>query len=396
MFSEKFKSKSLLDDKPILIVEPNANYRMTMKGFLQNFGIKNVKFTHSSKEAKNLLLTIDPGLIVCEWNQPDTNGIQLCKELKAQPRYANVPFLLLSVENLKKDIVLASEVGIDGYLLKPFSQQEFEASLQQTLKIVMEPNPINNLLAKAEYCLHQKLYDKAQKLVETAIKVKSNSARALSILASIHKINGLKDQAKSLLEDAVSINPSYMDAIRQLIEIYQEEEDMEKLKEYAEIANELSPENSKYILILARCHLEEGKVDLSEKLFKRAIRYAPKMAEAYKGLGKLYLIKDEYELAMKNLTKALDLDDNDISVLNSLGMAYVKVHRYRDGVEKYQTALKIKPNDHRILFNLGYANEKLEDIEKAQFYYKQAILHKPDFDKAARRLENLQVTAKAS
>ena len=79
---------------------------------------------------------------------------------------------------------------------------------------------------------------------------------------------------------------------------------------------------------------------------------------------------------MKNLNKALDLDDDDISILNSLGMAYVKVHRYAEGVEKYQTALKIKPNDHRILFNLGYANEKLEDIEKAEFYYKQAILHK--------------------
>ena len=392
MFNEKFKAKSLLGDKPILVIEPNANYRMTMKGFLQNFGIKGVKFTHSSKEAKNLLLTMDPGIIICEWNQPDINGIQLCKELKSQPRYVNVPFLLLSVENLKKDIVLASEVGIDGYLLKPFSQQEFEASLQTTLRTIMEPNPMNNLLAKAEYCLNQKLYDKAQKLVETAIKVRPNSARALSILASIHKLNGLKDQAKSLLEDAIAINPSYMDAIKLLLEIYQEEEDMEKLREYAEIAHELSPENSKYILILARCNLEEGKVDLSEKMFKRAIKYAPKMAEAYKGLGKLYLIKEEYELAMKNLSKALDLDDDDISILNSLGMAYVKVHRYAEGVEKYQTALKIKPNDHRILFNLGYANEKLEDIEKAEFYYKQAILHKPDFDKAARRLENLSAS----
>ena len=40
MFNEKFKAKSLLGDKPILVIEPNANYRMTMKGFLQNFGIK--------------------------------------------------------------------------------------------------------------------------------------------------------------------------------------------------------------------------------------------------------------------------------------------------------------------------------------------------------------------
>ena len=98
-----------------------------------------------------------------------------------------------------------------------------------------------------------------------------SSARALTILATIHKTNGLKDQAKSLLEDAISINSSYMDAIKLLLDIYQEDEDMEKLREYAEIAHELSPENSKYILILARCNLEEGKVDLAEKMFKRAM-----------------------------------------------------------------------------------------------------------------------------
>ena len=62
-------------------------------------------------------------------------------------------------------------------------------------------------------------------------------------------------------------------------------------------------------------------------------------------------------------------------------------------MEKYQTALKIKPNDHRILFNLGYANEKLNDLEKARFYYKQALLHNPDFDKAQRRLEALKMAS---
>ena len=192
------------------------------------------------KKQKNILMSIDPGLIICEWNQPDINGIQLCRELKSQPRYVNVPFLLLSVENLKKDVFLASEVGIDGYLLKPFSQQEFEVALQSALKTINEPNPINNLLAKAEYCYKQNLFDKAQKLVETAIKVKPNSARAKTILASIQIENGNKAVAIQLLEEAILENPSYMDAIKGILEIYHEEENITKIKKYAELAHNQS------------------------------------------------------------------------------------------------------------------------------------------------------------
>ena len=200
MFNDRFKSKTLLGDLPILVIEPNANYRMTMKGFLQNFGIKNVKFTHSSKEAQNLLLTTDPGIIICEWNQPDVNGIQLCKELKSQPRYANVPFLLLSVENLKKDVSWA----VVSMVLKPFSQQEFETSLQQAQ---------NDKQIRLTICLPRqntaKRY-KAKKLVETVIKVKPHSARGWQY-CTVHRKNGQKDMAKIYLKN-LEINRR-MDAI---------------------------------------------------------------------------------------------------------------------------------------------------------------------------------------
>ncbi|PIQ84952.1 MAG: hypothetical protein COV73_06140, partial [Candidatus Omnitrophica bacterium CG11_big_fil_rev_8_21_14_0_20_43_6] len=53
-------------------------------------------------------------------------------------------------------------------------------------------------------------------------------------------------------------------------------------------------------------------------------------------------------------------------------------------------ALKLDPSNPSVLFNIGHAYEKNEDLEKAKWYYAQALIHKPGFEKAIRGLERVE------
>jgi tetratricopeptide (TPR) repeat protein len=384
-----FGARNFLGNQSVLIIEPTLNYKNSMKGFLSNLKITNYKFVSTVRDAKISLLTMDVGLFICEWSLKDMNGIQFCREIKENPRHTQTPFLLLSVENLKKDVILASEVGIDGYLLKPFSFEEFRDSVMSVLRVKRAPSPINRTIDEAQELLRLNETDRAEALFEQARQANPQSARALTGLAQVADIRGDAARAIMLLKQAHHANPDYVDAIRSLVELFLVRGPTRDLIEMAEKAHKVSPENPKYTLILAKAFLEEEDLPQSELFFKKTIRLSPKLAQAYKGLGRLYLIQEDYDSAMKNFEKALDFDEKDVSVLNSLGLAYVKLEKYNEGIEKYMAALKMRPNDFRIIFNLGYAKEKLGDLEAARFYYQQVLTHNPEFDKAKRRLKNL-------
>jgi tetratricopeptide (TPR) repeat protein len=385
------RARALLGSRSILIIEPTQNYKNSMKGYLSNLKITQYKCVSTVRDAKICLLTLDIGLFICEWSLKQTNGIQFCRDIRENPKFRDTPFLLLSVENLRKDVVLASEVGIDGYLLKPFSYEEFCDAINAAMKSRNSPSSTNRLIDEAHACLRLKDTQRATVLFEQARQENSQSARALHGLATIADLEGDPQKALSILKQAHLLNPDYIEALRDLIEILHVRGPTRELIEYAQKAHEVSPENPKYTLILAKAYLEEEQYLLSEQYFKRTIRLSPKLAQAYKGLGRIYLIQEDYDSAMKNFERALDLDEEDVGVLNSLGLTYVKLGKFQDGIEKYLAALKIRPNDYRIFFNLGYAKEKVGDRESAHFYYQQALNHNPEFTKAQRRLKNLSV-----
>ena len=380
---------NLLEEKYVLVVEPALNYKNSIRSFLTNLKISKVKFVNSAQEAKRELLTTKVGLFIVEWGLPGENGIQFCRGIRHEKAHESTPFLLLTVENLKEDVVLASEVGIDGYLLKPFSYEDFTEAIKNICLARSKPNQVNLLINKGLEHLGNQELEAAFDAFKAAEEANPNSARAIGGLARIAALRDQPAEAIELYNKSIRLNPEYVDAYRGLVELHLVHGPVDRLISLAESVNNLSPGNPKYTLILAKAYLEKRNLRKSDKYFKMSIRLSPKLAEAYKGLGKINMIQEDYKSAMKNFGKALDLDKTDVSILNSLGLSYVKLEQFEQGIEKYRAALKIRPHDARILFNLGYAKEKIGDIEQAIFYYQQSLSHHPGFDKPTRRLQLL-------
>ena len=82
-----------------------------------------------------------PDLLVLDLMLPDGDGLEICKELKREPRTSALPILILTARGEKPDIVLGLEFGADDYLVKPFSPSELVARLKAVLRRSTAPGP---------------------------------------------------------------------------------------------------------------------------------------------------------------------------------------------------------------------------------------------------------------
>lgn len=90
-----------------------------------------------------------PALLVLDVMMPGMSGLEVCRTLKADPKTARLPIILLTARHEEVDRVLGFEFGADDYVLKPFSPRELalriQALLRHQLQPVTAPSPVLQL-----------------------------------------------------------------------------------------------------------------------------------------------------------------------------------------------------------------------------------------------------------
>jgi two-component system phosphate regulon response regulator PhoB len=75
-----------------------------------------------------------PDLIILDLMLPDISGIEVCKALKRDSASKNIPILMLTAKGEEIDRVLGFELGVDDYVVKPFSVRELMLRIQAILR----------------------------------------------------------------------------------------------------------------------------------------------------------------------------------------------------------------------------------------------------------------------
>ena len=75
-----------------------------------------------------------PDLIVLDLMMPGIDGLEVCRELRADSRTAQLPVIMLSAKAAEADKVVGLELGSDDYLTKPFSPRELVARIKAVLR----------------------------------------------------------------------------------------------------------------------------------------------------------------------------------------------------------------------------------------------------------------------
>jgi two-component system chemotaxis response regulator CheY len=121
--------------KNILIVEDSAAMRSMIDSILGETGGEELLITEAQNgfEALKLLPRIQFDLILTDINMPDINGLELLTFLKSNPRYRDIPTLVITTEGKEEDRRRGLALGADEYLIKPFSPESLLALIKRLL-----------------------------------------------------------------------------------------------------------------------------------------------------------------------------------------------------------------------------------------------------------------------
>ena len=117
----------------ILIVEDEASIR-DMVAFALRKADMEVIHAADARAALVAISDTPPDLILLDWMLPGMTGLELARRLRGEERTAEVPIIMLTARGEEMDRVNGLEVGVDDYVVKPFSTRELIARIRAVLR----------------------------------------------------------------------------------------------------------------------------------------------------------------------------------------------------------------------------------------------------------------------
>jgi len=121
----------LKKDIKILVVDDFSTMRRIIKNLLRDLGMTNVQEADDGQTALPILKQGGIEFLVTDWNMPGMTGIDLLKEVRADPNLAHIPVLMVTAEAKKEQIIAAAQAGVNGYVVKPFTAAVLKAKIDK-------------------------------------------------------------------------------------------------------------------------------------------------------------------------------------------------------------------------------------------------------------------------
>ena len=113
----------------LLVVDDEANIRRVVREYAE-FEEYEVTEAENGMEAVALCRENDYDLIIMDVMMPRLDGYSACKEIR---KHKNIPIIMLSARGEEYDKLFGFELGIDDYVVKPFSPKELMARIRAVL-----------------------------------------------------------------------------------------------------------------------------------------------------------------------------------------------------------------------------------------------------------------------
>lgn len=116
-----------------LVVDDFTTMRRIIRNILRDLGFGNVIDAEDGAAAVKILQTQKVDLVISDWNMPTMNGLELLKWVRGNGGTRDLPFLMVTAESQRDNIMEAVKAKVSNYVVKPFTAQSLAEKLQKVL-----------------------------------------------------------------------------------------------------------------------------------------------------------------------------------------------------------------------------------------------------------------------
>jgi two-component system chemotaxis response regulator CheY len=117
----------------VLIVDDYRTMLRIIRNLLKQLEFNNVDEAVDGQEALAKLRAGNFGLVISDWNMVPMTGLDLLKEVRADQRLKEMPFIMITAESKTENVVAAKQAGVSNYIVKPFNAETLREKIEKVL-----------------------------------------------------------------------------------------------------------------------------------------------------------------------------------------------------------------------------------------------------------------------
>jgi two-component system, chemotaxis family, chemotaxis protein CheY len=118
----------------VLVVDDFSTMRRIVKNILRQLGFENILEADDGMSALDVLRSQSVDFIISDWNMPRLSGMELLKAVRTSEEWKDLPFLMVTAEGQKENVIEAVKAKVSNYIVKPFTPE----TLAEKIKKIFE------------------------------------------------------------------------------------------------------------------------------------------------------------------------------------------------------------------------------------------------------------------
>lgn len=210
-----------------------------------------IEYALSGKEGLNLLYAEKIDLILLDIMMPEMDGFEVCKTIRQQPKFDDVPIIFLTAKTDKESVYEGFELGAQDFVSKPFDYRELLARIKTQIELRESRQKLKDL----NFWLEEEVEKRTVEIVEANNKLEAANAELIGL-------DNLKSDFLSIISHEIR---TPLNGINGAMQLLKHHVDSIKLSKYIELLDTSISRLEKFSLIALRItSLKTGKYVISK------------------------------------------------------------------------------------------------------------------------------------
>ncbi len=118
----------------ILVVDDQPRAHIALASLFESEGYR-LAFAASGSEGLAMAIQMRPDLILLDVMMPDMDGFEVCRHLRADPRTAEMPLIMVTALDDQRSLLRGIEAGADDFITKPFNRAELRTRVRTITRL---------------------------------------------------------------------------------------------------------------------------------------------------------------------------------------------------------------------------------------------------------------------